>query len=135
MSAAPPVRVRELLADAVRLLDDPIDDVGVAWNRAAAVLTRQAIEQTVNQFWSVACPDMRRANWAEKWMAMPAYFGDPAAANAVARAHYAWEALSESCHHRGYDLGLTEAELRGHLATTVLLARAVARHMQPPSRA
>lgn len=46
--------------------------------------------------------------------AAPAYLGrDPAAP----AAEYASSALSEACHHRAYEVGLTEAELRAHLRT------------------
>lgn len=104
----------------------PLDDIGTSWNRAAAVITRQAIVLTLNRFWSVHAPDMRWANWREKWTAMPAYFDyDSQVVPIIARAHYSWEALSEGCHHRGYDLGLTEPELRAHLAVAQGFARAV----------
>lgn len=125
MTAAEPVRVVDLLRDAAGLLDHPIDDVGTSWNRAAAVITRQTIEQTLNRFWKVTAVDMQWANWAEKWAAAPAYFDAPAEARAVTQAHYSWEALSEACHHRGYDLGLTEPELRAHLGVAIGFARAV----------
>lgn len=126
MTVAPPVRVSDLLRDATGLIDNPVGDVGVAWNRAAAVLIRQAIERTLFEFWRIESPDMRWANWTEKWTAAAPYFADdPTASRLVAQAHYSWEALSECCHHRGYDLGLTEPELRRHLAAAVGLARAV----------
>lgn len=66
---------------------------------------------------------MKQANWTEKWLALPAYLGRTPE---IPEAHYAWSALSEACHHRGYDIGLTEAELRAHASAAEGFRRLVA---------
>jgi hypothetical protein len=106
------VNVVELLRAALALLDDPIEDTATVWPLGAAVLTRQAIEATVDAFWAKTVPAMQHATTTEKWLALPAYLGRMPQLRA---AEYAWSALSEACHHRGYDVGLTEPELRAHV--------------------
>ncbi len=112
-----------MLAAASSLLDDPIEDTVTVWPLGAAVLTRQAIETTVDVFWTAKAKTMLEAPRKHQWLALPSYFGR---APELPAAEYAWSALSEACHHRDYDVGLTEAELRQHLATARAFAKAVA---------
>ncbi len=108
------MKVAAVLRCAHVMLDQPEPDTATVWPRGAAVLTRQAIETTLDAYWQHTSAQMRFANWTEKWLAAPAYLGrDPV----VPAAEYAWSALSEACHHRAYEVGLTEAELRAHLRT------------------
>jgi hypothetical protein len=93
------------------------------WPRGAAVLTRQAIETTLDAYWKKTSPQMRFASAADRWVALPSYLGrDPV----IPAAEYAWSALSEACHQRAYDVGLTEAELRAHLRTADAFRKVVA---------
>ena len=89
-----------------------MQDTATVWPLGAAVLTRQAIEATLDVFWARTVPAMRVATAAEQWLALPSYVGAPPELRA---AEYAWSALSQACHHRDYDVGLTEPELRAHL--------------------
>ena len=64
----------------------------------------------------------------DRWVCLPAYLGDRPEARA---ADFAWTALSEACHHRAYEVGLTQDELRAHLAdgarrSSTTVARALA---------
>jgi hypothetical protein len=106
------VNVIELLRAALALLDDAVQDTATVWPLGAAVLTRQAIEATTDAFWAQTVPAMRGASATEQWLAMASYLGEMPELRA---AEYAWSALSEACHHREYDVGLTEPELRAHL--------------------
>lgn len=122
------MKVGDLLRAAQALLDEPVDDTATTWPSGAAVLIRQAIEDTLDVFWARRAPPMQRATMKEQWLALPAYLGrDPV----VGRAEYAWATLSEACHQRGYDVGLTEAELRELHATAVALAKRVATAITP----
>jgi hypothetical protein len=70
---------------------------------------------------------MKEATAKEQWLALPAYLGrDPA----VAAAEYAWSALSEACHQRAYEVGLTEAELRAHVHTADAFRKLVGQALQ-----
>lgn len=122
------MKVPDLLRAALALLDVPEPDTDTVWPRAAAVLIRQAIEATLDAYWKTRLPAMRYASVAEQWLALPAYLGH---APAIPAAEYAWSALSEACHHRAYDVGLTETELRGHLRAADDLRRLVAEAMAP----
>jgi hypothetical protein len=106
------VNVVGLLRAALALLDDAVEDTATVWPLGAAVLTRQAIEATADAFWARTVPAMQHACAAEQWLAMPSYLG---ALPELRAAEYAWSALSQACHHREYDVGLTEPELRAHL--------------------
>lgn len=118
-----------MLSAARVLLDEPVEELAGSWPRGAAVLTRQAIEATVSYYWQRTVPDMQWATSADRWSALPTYLGDD---HSIAEAHYAWSALSEVCHHRGYDLGLTETELRRHLDAASAFARLVAKRLERP---
>ena len=60
----------------------------------------------------------------DKWVCLPAFLGDKPEAR---KADFAWSALSNACHHRAYDVGLTQDELRAHLATARAFLAAVGR--------
>lgn len=106
------MNVVELLRAALALLDEPVEDTATVWPLGAAVLIRQAVEATIDAFWATTVPAMQDASTREKWLALPSYLGRMPELPA---AEYAWAALSEACHHRAYDVGLTEPELRAHL--------------------
>lgn len=116
------MNVPALLRAALALLDDPVEDTATVWPLGAAVLTRQAIEATVDVFWAKTVPEMRDATGREQWLALPSYLGRMPELPA---AEYAWSALSEACHHREYDIGLTEPELRAHVHAADSFRRAV----------
>ncbi len=117
------MKVAELLSAAGVLLDEPVAETATVWPLGAAVLTRQAIEATVDVYWDRTVKAMRYTLRKEQWLALPAYLGR---APELPAAEYAWSALSEACHHRDYDVGLTEAELRDHLGAARAFAQVVA---------
>jgi hypothetical protein len=81
------------------------------WPRMVALLTRQALENALSEFWEgrpetaglCACP--RKSQLA----CLPFYL-DPRTAREVA---YAWVALSGACHYHAYELAPTAGELTG----------------------
>ena len=125
------MNVVELLRAALALLDDPVEDTATVWPLGAAVLTRQAIEVTAGAFWAKTVPAMQHANQREQWLALPCYLGRMPELRA---AEYAWSALSEACHHREYDVGLTEPELRAHLRAADAFRIAVGANLEARAR-
>jgi hypothetical protein len=114
--------VTAVLDEAQRHLDEFDPATSGTWPHAAAVLIRQSLESSLNGFWIVRAPGMQTASWRDRWQCLPAYLGDKPEARA---ADFAWTALSQACHHRAYEVGLTQDELRGHLGTARAFLEAV----------
>ncbi len=115
MSAAPMqptddgTPARQLLADVDALLLQASCGTAGLWPRAAALLTRQALEVAVATFWSVKAPGVEACSRKAQLLCLGRYLGDEALAQ---RAHVAWSALSASCHYHVYDLAPTREELQ-----------------------
>ena len=88
------------------------------WQRAVAVLTRQAVETAIDDVWRAAAPGMTAASGRSKLTALPEY----ADREVALAAGSLWGALSNACHVRQYDLPPTASELTEWL----VLARSVA---------
>ena len=112
--SAPKLTVNAVLDEAQRQLDEFDPHTSGAWPHAAAVLIRQSLESTLNAFWTVRAPKMLETSWRDRWVCLPTFLGDRPEARS---ADFAWTALSQACHHRAYEVGLTQDELRGHLST------------------
>ena len=106
--------VAAVLDEAGRQLDEFDPATSGAWPHAAAVLIRQSLESTLNAFWRARATGMLDENWRDRWQCLPAFLGDRPQARG---ADFAWTTLSNACHHRAYEVGLTQEELRGHLET------------------
>jgi hypothetical protein len=107
--------VAKVLDEAEQQLDSFDPQTAGAWPHAAAALIRQCIESTLDNFWRVKAPGMLdNTSLRDRWVCLPAFLGDRPEARA---ADFAYSALSNACHHRAYDVGLTQDELRGHLQT------------------
>jgi hypothetical protein len=101
-----------VLDEAERHLDEFDPETSGAWPHAAAALIRQSLESTLDFFWLRKQPEMVEASARDRWVCLPFFLGDRPEGRA---AYFAWSALSEACHHRRYDVGLTQDELREHL--------------------
>jgi hypothetical protein len=119
--------VKHVLNEAERQLDEFDPRTSGAWPHAAAALIRQCLESTLDVFWRSKA-DMGQATMRDKWLCLPAFLGDKPEAR---EADFAWSALSNACHHRAYDVGLTQDELRNHLATARRFLTVVAGNVQP----
>jgi hypothetical protein len=115
--------VTAVLDEAERELDTFDPQTSGAWPHAAAVLIRQCLESTLDVFWRRKAPGMLEASCSDRWICLPAYLGERSQARA---ADFAWTSLSAACHHRAYDVGLTQDELRAHLATARAILKTVA---------
>lgn len=107
-----------LVAAARAVLAEPGTLPGPAWPRAAALLTRQALETAVSDYWARRAPGMESCNATAQLVALRFYADDPTVAH---EAQQTWCELSEACHHHGYDLAPTAGELANWLDTVALL--------------
>lgn len=94
---------------------------GGGWALCVALLTRQALETAVTDFWTGRNIDMNRARGSSSLIALCHYVEDPALAR---EARHVWCALSEATHYGAYELAPTTGELRGWIETvTDVIAR------------
>jgi hypothetical protein len=110
----------DLLAAARDLLEPPaLGSVG-GWPRAVTLLTRQALETALDEFWAASPATAGLAACSNKTQltCLRAYL-QPAIARQI---NYVWAALSSACHYHPYDLAPTAGELDGWIgAVTTLL--------------
>src|SRR6476661_4034891 len=99
MTASP----AELLAEAERLLTSRSADLRGTWPRAVALLTRQALEQTLDDLWRWKAPGTQMVSRRAQLLCLGPYIGDEELARDV---RYAWAALSRACHHHPYDVAV-----------------------------
>jgi len=103
----------ELLAVADAVCAGRADHYGSSWARAAAFLTRRAIEDAVDAVYSGPLTAVRTCPVSTKLICLPRYLGDVDLAGEV---HAAWAQLSVACHAHPYELDPTLAELHGWIA-------------------
>ena len=99
---------RDLLAHVDDLLDRASPDTAGLWPRAAALLTRQALEVALRTFWSARAPGVEGCSMRAQLLCLGRHVGDEALGR---RAHLTWSALSAACHHHAYELAPTREEL------------------------
>jgi hypothetical protein len=113
------VTPEELLAAADQLLTSPVPGVGAQWPRACALLTRLALEMSLDRFWGRVLPEAAECGMRQQLLLLPLYTVNEPAAAGLARE--AWLGLAGAAHHHAYDLAPTAAELRAwHTAVTEL---------------
>jgi hypothetical protein len=112
---------RQLLSAADDLLSEPSLSWAGRWPRAVALLTRQALERSMQELWDVKAPSTSGASGRAQLLCLRLYV-DPDLAR---RAAWTWSALSRACHH-SYDLPPTAGELGDWLETVDELCRTVA---------
>ena len=99
----------ELVDMANAVLSSHASDWRGAWARAAALLTRQALERALDELWIVRDVNLSPVSAHAQLLCLRAYLDDDALA---AEVRYAWGALSRACHHHPYELAPTADELR-----------------------
>ncbi|MGH3244731.1 MAG: hypothetical protein ACRDOI_00735 [Trebonia sp.] len=99
----------ELLAGARTLIARPDAATTGVWPHAAALLTRQALEDAVNARWARDEADlpMKRASMRSRLIALPFYL-DGATARQMT---FVNAALTGACHYHPYELAPTAVEL------------------------
>jgi hypothetical protein len=113
---------KQLLVHAFAVLDDPAPVLSGRWPRAVALLGRQALETTLDDFWKARDVKVGRASERAKLLCLPVALGNRRLA---AEASLAWAGLSRATHQHPYDLAPTAGELAGWLETVDQLRRAV----------
>ena len=101
----------DLLAAARNLLERPKFATVGGWARAVAMLSRQALERALEEFWQASPATVGLCECTKKTQltCLPTYL-DPRLARQVS---YTWAALSNACHYHPYDLAPTASELNG----------------------
>jgi hypothetical protein len=104
----------DLLAAARQLLSQPAGTTTGIWPRATALLTRQALENALDEFWeaSPATAGLSRCSRRAQFACLPTYLKGDVARGAA----YVWGALSRACHYHAYELAPTAAELTGWIS-------------------
>lgn len=112
----------ELIAAARELLSDSTSGAG-GWPRMAALLTRQALEKALNEFWETHpnTSGLSRCTRKSQLTCLPFYL-DPVTAREVT---YLWAVLSEACHYHVYELAPTASELTRWIDTVSRLVAAM----------
>lgn len=111
----------DLLHLARRLIAGPDGPAGV-WPRAAALLSRQALEEGLDRLWENDCPGAAAAGRRTQMLCLGQVIEDEALAADV---RAAWSSLSRACHHHHYELAPTAAELEGWIQQTEHLLAAL----------
>ena len=112
---------RTLLSSADDLLSTASDAWAGRWPRAVALLTRQALERSMDELWAVKAPTMIRASARARILCLRQWVQP----NLAGRTAYTWSALSRACHQHAYELAPTTSELSGWLDTVDELERTV----------
>jgi len=100
----------EDLLDAARtLLARPDARTSGVWPRAAAHLLRQALEESLDEFWKARLPVLASTSMRVQLTSLPTFLAN---SDAAANAAYTWACLSNACHHHPYELAPSDTELR-----------------------
>lgn len=112
----------ELLTAAREVLRAPSATVG-GWPRMVALLTRQALEKALSEFWETRPVTAGLSGCSRKtqFTCLPFYFD----ARMAWEAAYVWAALSDACHYHAYELAPTAGELTGWLNAVARLAESM----------
>lgn len=113
----------DLLAAAREVLQRPISATVGGWPRAVALLTRQALEKALEEFWkaSPTAAGLSICTMRTQLTCLPTYL-DGGLAHDV---NYVWAALSSACHYHPYDLAPTAAELTRWIDAVATLLAAI----------
>jgi cytochrome c5 len=99
--------VTDLLSEARALTAQHDPRLAGAWQRAVALLARQALETAVAETLRTRAPGAERVSARAQLLCLPTY----APTEPAHHARYLWSALSRACHHHPYELAPTVAEL------------------------
>ena len=125
------MRPSELLSVANRLVTGG-DTAGTAgWQRTAAVLGRQAIEETLRLYWQLREPGLERCSTHAQLLCLRVYLDNTDLAQTTAAA---WSDLSRACHHHPYEINPTAIELRAWLQAADRFAGEVTRQVAAAGR-
>jgi hypothetical protein len=104
------------------LLRTPLPVMRGRWPRVVALLTRQSLEEAIDELWTARLPPMAATTARAQLLCLPEYLGDDEVAEAAA---HTWGWLSNVCHHRSYEVAPTSVELEGAVRTVRRLIDAI----------
>lgn len=117
---------------AARSIYEDHDELGPAWVRAVCLLTRQALEQELRERVEVLVPGAGMGTVTFQLITLRVRGGDLEAAWSVA---WTWNALSQACHHRGYELHPSADQVCGWMNSVETFLREPTSSVTPcPSR-
>jgi len=121
------------LTSAARKLVERADPMTAGiWPRAAALLTRQALEAAVDALWRRRAPGLEMCSARAQFICLPSYLHDDH--ELAGRVSYTWSGLSRACHQHPYELSPTSSELLswiGNVEQLISLLRSI--HGRSPS--
>lgn len=100
----------ELLAHCRTLVNSDDWALSFWWGRGAAVLARQAIELSLDEFWAQRAMPMMIASTRAQFLGLRLYYCDLAT---TSDGYVTWALLSRACHHHPYELQPTRDEVLG----------------------
>ena len=101
-------RAAALLSHASGLMEAGGPTAPALWARCSALLTRQALEVALDDWWRRHAPAVSAASRHSQLLCLGSYLEDEHLAGEVA---HAWVALSHACHYHSYELVPTAGEL------------------------
>jgi transcriptional regulator GlxA family with amidase domain len=105
----------QLLVYARELLERADPMTAGIWPRATALLTRQALEADLDDFWRRRAPGVEDCSARAQMLCLPSHLS--ANPDLASRVSHAWSALSAACHAHAYELPPTSPELLRWLTT------------------
>ncbi|MDY7101253.1 MAG: hypothetical protein S0880_08700 [Actinomycetota bacterium] len=111
---------RDLLDHARAIAEADDRALGQTRTVAAALLLRQALEESLDDVWERTVPALAGVNGRAQLISLPYYLQD---ADLSADVVYAWNRLSTICHHDAYELPPHADEVRAMAATVERLTR------------
>ncbi len=102
--------LRTTIEEARSILAAPPDYFGTGWPLAVCLLARQALEETVEQYWDRVDQPMNRTSMTHQLLCIPTLEVDAQSLFSL------WSRLSEWCHYRAVHAEPTSAELESLLA-------------------
>jgi hypothetical protein len=96
----------DLLAMAEAVMARARPETAGLWPRAAALLARQALEMSLDEFWRSKDLALAGCGTRPQLICLREYMPQSAG-----RIHEAWSVLSRACHHHPYELSPTAEEL------------------------
>lgn len=117
----------ELLRDARVVLDQSAAIPVGTWGRAVAVLARQAMERSLDDYWTAFDPAMVGVrNTRASFLCLRSCWTDDAAVDG----YYSWQLLSRACHYQSYDVEPSAAEVEQLLTGAKRFVTAVDQHLR-----
>ena len=122
--------IADLLHESRALLDQPPSTAPGIWERAAVLLARQALEETLDRFWTNRSPDLLQASMRAQLLCLGVLMNNERDAADVDQL---WGALSDACHFDACAPAPSAAEIHVWLDEAARLCAILERRAGRPS--